>query len=213
MIKNLKLGVKLLRYTFRIKTSIIVGAVFFSLGLLLLLLPGVGYFAGSTYWMVGGLFVTNTLVSLNASTMVLSSSAKRALQTSIPTVLNLGYCLITYFLFMLFEILLWKVDGREQEPGVLVVYGLLAFILMIYNSYYKIFALAVVFFAITFFWISWGGEQLILTAASQLPLSVAAVIGLAAIMLGALLQYGIALLTYRMPMGKMVINQDLRKLM
>lgn len=154
------------------------------------------------YWMTVGMIATGICFTLNASSIMQSSPLKKALQISVPVVLNLSYYMMSYLLFLLIEALLWTVGGREQDPGVLVLYGLMAIVFMVYNSSYKIFELATVLFVVAFFSLLLGGEYLIRQMLTGLSPGLAGIIGLGEILVGALLQYCLALLTYRMPLSR-----------
>ena len=210
MIKRLKQGIKLIKYTYKLKTNIVVSIIFFVLGLTFLLEPGIGSVSCSIYWIIVGLVLTGICSHINASAIVQSSPFKKTLQISIPVVLSLCYYTIAYLLFLSIEALLWSVGGREQDPGVLVFYGLMAIVFMLYNSGYKMFELATVFFCVAFLSLLWGGEQPIRQMLGGLSPWVAGIIGFGEILLGALLQYCLALLTYCMPLSRRAIVRELR---
>lgn len=69
------------------------------------------------YWMTVGMIATGICFTLNASSIMQSSPLKKALQISVPVVLNLSYYMMSYLLFLLIEALLWTVGGREQDPA------------------------------------------------------------------------------------------------
>ena len=214
MIKNLKRGIKLLKYTYKLKLNVIMSMIFFIVGLIFLLEPEMGSVIGSIYLMWAGMIVTTFCFNINVSSIVQSSPFKRTLQVTVPVVLNLCYCMMAYLLFLLIEALFWSVGGREQDPGVLVFYGLMAIVFMAYSSTaYKIFGLATVFFAVAFLSLLWGGEQPIRQMSAGLSLGGAGAIGLGEILLGAFLQYSLALLTYRMSLSRSAIVREPRKQM
>ena len=214
MFKGLKLGIRMLKYGFRSKSMLVMGIVFFCLGILFMILfSDIGYFAGATYFMVTGLFCESSITSLGITGMVQSSPKKKALHTSVPVVLNTCWFYITYFVFMSIRLVMWRVSGQEMQPSEPVIYGLLAIICMVYGlGCYKLFYVAVVFFVLTYFPLCWGGEELIHQAMMGVPLWVAVLIGLVEILLGACVQYGLYRLTYRLPIDKMSVNMSLRKL-
>lgn len=214
MIKNLKRGIKLLKYTYKLKQSVIVSMIFFVCGLAFLLKFGRDPVSCSIYWILVGLIATGVCWTINVSSIVQSSPLKKTLQISIPVVLSLSYYIMTYLLFLLLETLLWNVGGRKQDPGVLVFYGLMAIVFMIFNSAYnKVSELASVFFVVAFLSLLWGGAQPIRQMSAGLSPGSAGFIGLGEILLGGLLQYCLALLTYRMPLSMRAIDRELRKQM
>ena len=213
MIKILKRGIKLLKYTYKLKSNIIIGIIFFVLGLTFLLEPGIGSVSCSIYWMIVGLVLTGICSHINASAIVQSSPLKKTLQISVPVILSFCYYMMVYLVFLLIEALLWSVGGREKNPGVLVFYGLMAIVFMLYNSGYKLFELATAFFCVAFLSLLWGGEQPIRQMFAGVSPWMAGIIGFGEILSGALLQYCLALLTYRMPLSRRAIVRELRKWM
>lgn len=213
MIKSLKRGIKLLKYTYKLKSNIIVGIIFFVLGLAFLLEPVMGWISCSTYCMIVGLVLTGICSHINASVIVQSSPLKKTLQISVPVILSLCYYLMAYLVFLLIEALLWSVGGREKNPGALVFYGLMAIVFMLYNSGYKLFELATAFFCVASLALLWGGEQPIRQMLADFSPWMTGLIGFGEILLGALLQYCLALLTYRMPLSRRAIVRELRKWM
>lgn len=215
MFKNLKLGIRMLKYGFRSRSMLVMGVVFFCFGVLFTtLFSNIGYFMGATYFMVTGIFCESSVTSLGITGLVQSSPKKKALHTSVPVALNISWFYITYFVFMFIRLVMWRAGGQEMQPGEPVMYGLLAIICMVYGlGCYKLFYVAVCFFVLTFFPLCWGGEELICQALAGVPLWVAVLIGLAEILLGACIQYGLYRLAYRLPIDKMSVNVSLRKLM
>lgn len=215
MFKNLKLGIGMLKYGFRNKAIFVMGIVFFCLGVLFMILfSDIGYFAGATYFMITGVFSESALVSQGVTGMVQSSPKKKALHTSVPVILNTCWFYISYFIFMFIRLVMLWVRGQEMQPGEPVIYGLMAIICMVYGlGFYKLFYVAFGFFVLTFFPLCSGGEELICQALAGVPLWVAVLIGLAEILIGACIQYGLYRLTYRLPIDKMSVNMSLRKLM
>lgn len=214
MIKDFKLGIRILKYSFRIKAMAVCSILFFSLGIIcMVLLPNTGYVAVTSYWMIAGMMFVSSVTSLGITGIVQSSSRKRALHTSVPAILNMCWCLVTYIVFLMLKLVMWQVGGREPQPGELVVYGLMVIICMIYGlGFYKLFFVAVGLFVLLFFPLCWGGEDIICQALAEIPLWVAAVIGLAEILLGAGVEYGMYRLAYRLPIDKLALNVSLRKL-
>ena len=205
----------MLKYGFRNKPILVMGIVFFCLGVLFMILfSDIGYFAGATYFMITGVFSESALISQGVTGMVQSSPKKKALHTSVPVILNTCWFYISYFIFMSIRLVMWRAGGQEMQSGEPVMYGLLAIICMVYGlGCYKLFYVAIVFFALTFFPLCLGGEEVIYQALAGVPLWVAVLIGLAEILLGACIQYGLYRLTYRLPIDKMSVNVSVRKLM
>lgn len=215
MFKNLKLGIGMLKYGYRSKLMLVMGIAFFCLGILFMILfSDLGYFAGASYFMITGIFCGSAVSSLGFTGIAQSSPRKKALHSSVPVILNTCWFYLTYFVFMFIRLVLWRVRGQGMQPGEPVIYGLLAIICMVYClGCYKLVFVAMGLFVLMYFPICLGGSELICQALAGFPLWGAVLIGLAEILLGACIQYGLYRLAYRLPMDKMAVNVSLRKLM
>lgn len=153
MFSNFKTGWKMLKYSFRIKWMLALGIFFFCVGIFFFAFfqlsydHVLGYFQGTVYWTLSGVMFCSAYTSLGVSNIVQSSPRKKALHTSVLVCMNLCYYLITYILFLLMGLLIWGMNGERQQPGDLVVYGLMAALMMVYSvGCLKLFLAAILFF-------------------------------------------------------------------
>lgn len=218
MFSDFKTGFKMLKYSFRIKWMLAAGILFFCVGIFIFgffLLSHdrvLGYFQGTVYWTLSGMMFCSAITSLGVSNIVQSSSRKKAMHTSVPVCINLCYYLITYILFLLIGLLAWGMSGQRQQPGDIVVYGLMAALIMVYSvGCLKLFFIAILFLIATYFPVLWGGTEAICRASADLPMGVAVCVGLAEILLGACVQYFLLRLAYRLPVDRTAVTGPLRK--
>lgn len=218
MFNNFRTGFKMLKYSFRIKWMLAVGIFFFCVGIFFFAFfhlshdHDLGYFQGTVYWALSGVMFCSAITSLGVSNIVQSSPRKKALHTFVPVCMNLCYYLITYILILLMGLLIWGMSGQKQQPGDLVVYGLMAAMMTVYSvGCLKLFYAAILFLIVVFFPVLWGGAEAICTALADLPMGAAVCIGLAEILLGACVQYFLLRLAYRLPVERAAVTGALRK--
>lgn len=216
MINDLKLGVKLLRYTYGIKMNValvvvcgIMDLLFFGIEL------GIGYVWIDGYFLLAiGMVPVQLIFSLNAVNNVLSSPARKKLQTTIPAVMS--WCAMEgmYVLVVLKKLILALVhpDMTGQICTRMVMLALLAVAIMAFTGIlYKYFIMMVLMTCVLagfiqfVLYIQWN-----LFGQSMFSLVWAALIGFALITVGAAMQYGISLLTYKKPVSKMSVGVQLR---
>lgn len=212
MINELKLGMKLLKYSFNLKINIISTVLYFTLGILWCFLANLPQF-GPIYLSFIGLQIQQMLSSLYFSDMVLSSPRKREIQISVAVTVSVLSCLVFYVLTVGVILLSHKIGIQEGIPfGSLILCGLLFMVLMVYGVLLsKTGTAMVIVFLIMFFgpilWFTSSGDQVL----RDISLGAAVGIGLAEILLGAALQYLTARLTYRMPVKYKAMLQAIQK--
>lgn len=219
MIEQIKMGIKLLRYTFGIRTCLICMVLFLVIGVLGFCLPAqiAGRMAGF-FILLETLWAVQMIFSLNVSYMVQASPWKRALQTSVPALISFLCSLILYLLVVLLSGLCFlKAAPDEQQlltEGVLMN-GILAFLLLVYSGVaYKWFIAATVAFFVAVYALI-GAFNIVSMMGGSIDLSFAgaAGIGILCIIVGALAEYGLSLLLYQVPVSKWAQMRGLQKYM
>lgn len=216
MIDDLKLGMKLLRYTYGIKMNvgllvicIVPDVLCFGLELLGIVVGVEGYFL-----LVGSMVPVQLVFTLNAVNSVLSSPARKRLQTSVPAVMTWCTTEGIYVIAFLRKLIIALVhpDRMEKICTQLVMLALIAAFIMacagiLYKYYIAILLMTTVLaFLVVFMihaqWDFWGQGMLSLVCA--------ALIGFVLITAGAAVEYGLSLLVYKKPVSKMSMGVQLR---
>lgn len=216
MIKQLKLGFQMMRYTFGVKMCLILAAICFVLGLLVEFLPAGASITGALLLMVCGLWAAQLVYSLGVSDMIKTSKYAKAMETGIPTLVSFLLYLICYVIIIAFK--LPRLSGASEESmqymvGEILTSGIMAAMLMIFCAIaYKLFAIATVLFLVMFFvlnvMVNSGGLFMV-----DVSFGAAVIIGFVLLVVGALLQYGISLLVYKVPLSKSAQLRGLQKYM
>lgn len=200
MTEKIKLGMRLIKYSFNLKQNVALMVIF--------TIAGITWFSFSEMWQFGplylsivGVYANQMLNSLQYSGMVLSSPRKKELQLSVTSLVSLLYSVCFYALTILVSVLDWKLFHQEGYSfRALVVFGSASMIMMIYEALWPkmgtIMVLMSIFVIFVPVWATmYSGSNLL----EGISLEAGLGIGLAGILLGAVLQYQVARLTYRLP--------------
>lgn len=217
MINDMKLGMKLIRYSYGIKGNmgVMIGCVAVDMLCFFLELIGIRFLDGY-FLMVLGIIPTQLIFSLNMVNIALSSPVRKKLQISIPAVLNWSMMMGVYLIiiFKKWIITLIYPDSMERVCTQLVFLALMAAFIMactgIIYKYYIISIVMVMFLS--------GSVQFVLHdvvhwrffGQSRFSLVCAALIGFAVITAASAFEYGISLLVYKAPVSKMSMGIGLR---
>lgn len=220
MLKDFKLGIRVLKYAHSARMTMIIAGVMVLFGILITPLNLInkeaslpcGYFI-----MLSVLFLIQLISSVSIAKLAQASPAKKRLQTSVPTMLNLVFMSSGFFLSAVVEYIciLLRPEETQLIAGRLLFTAVIMGVVILYSAVaYKLFFLGTVFFLVIFFtcyvFLSDGGWTVRLWESSGLFWQVV-LIGFAIIALCCLLQYGISLALYRLPMSKYAQSATLRK--
>lgn len=226
MIKQLQMGIKLLRYTHGIVANTVLGALILLVGILMELGSSGSSGMAAASLSVGGYFILMTamwplqmLISLNVPGVVAASPWKKRIQTSVFSVSAVVYFTLTYTLVMVLKLLKWKSGFVSEERFVIEMLQMVVFvfILMIYMATsLKYFVVSTIVFCIVMpaFMVSYmiAYNMDILARLNLGPVAVI-LIGYATIFLSTLLGNGILHLLYKKPVSKYSQMSSLRKKM
>lgn len=218
MTESIKMGVKLLRYTWGLKTSLLMAGAFLAIGMITVLLPvGTVGMMSSYMLLVVSIWPAQMLWSLSTAHSVQVSPWKKRLQTMVPALTN-GIC----FLMMYLLVLVIKVIQFCANPTIaqdvafeLLMDALMILIVMLYSGVsYKFFFPSTVIFVLVFMAFSVSAQLIRVQGVfAQVPLWAAVCSGFGAIILGTALQYGLGVLVYKFPLSRGAQLAGLRKWM
>lgn len=224
MIKQLKMGFKMLRYTHGIKTCVIWMIVIFLFGILLewsasgenVSFNQIGIY----FMMMIAIWPLQLLVSLNVSNVVAASPWKKRIQTSVMALVSVVAFLFAYLLVIVIEaVKLAKGMILEEDFTFFILWAaFFAGVLMIYMAFSsKYFVVSTIGFVISMSVLSCIVSVRTYTNIGILHISMhpalVILIGVLIIVAGSLLEYGISLLLYKIPVSKYAQMNSLRKKM
>lgn len=217
--KKMRFTIKCMRYSSHPKSHLI-GLVFMTLLGLTYEILDFSNGMGSCLILIGAMYPAQMLYSVCMSQLVQTSPYKRALTTSMVSLLIFCSSLIFYLLVIGVKSVWIILDPSQsgRRAGEILGAGLFLVMIDIYTVVvFKYFWRAIILLSVTMICIyssiiSTGGifhslGQLL----SRCPLPVAIVLGLCLALLGSLLQYGMSLLLYDRPISKRAIYGVLRQ--
>lgn len=219
MINDMKLGIRLLRYGYGIKTNLVLLIVCTAADMLCFALE----LAGITTPLDGYLLLACAMVpvqilfSLNAVDIVLASPARKKLQTSVPAVMSLCATLAAYLIIVLKKavIILIHPDKTAQSAVMLSFLAFLAAVIMVFTGVlYKSFpAFLVMCFSlsgfVSFFMMSLLRSDFL--GEDMGALVRGALIGAVLILAGGALEYVLSILFYKKPVSKKTLGGKLSR--
>lgn len=214
MIKQLKLGFSMMRYTYGMKMCVIIAGICLLFGFAAELFQ-VGI-TGALLFIVGGIWAIQLISSLGVSSMIKTSKYAKAIETAIPAWINFAIYFVCYVVVIACK--LPRLFGASEEiiehmVNELLVYGIAAVVIMVFCGIaYKLFVISTIAIFVVCFGVN------LLVGSSCLPdikvsFGAAAVIGFVCLVVGALLQYGVSVLLYRVPLSKNAQLRGLQKYM
>ncbi|MFR4351259.1 MAG: hypothetical protein ACLT3H_06235 [Roseburia sp.] len=218
MIKQLSVGLKMMRYAYGIWVNVMLW--------LAILLAGIGMFSlsasgtgsmGAYFLSIGAICTQQIVYSLAASKLIQSSPWKKHFETSIPALISFVALILSYVLVLALSAL--RISSNPEQVldvgfGVVISAAMMC-IVMIYGALaYKFFVVtSIVFFVVVYgmmfssVWFDFSSRIPKLSFGMAVPL------GFVLLFVGALAEYRISLLVYRVPLSKRSQLIGLRKWM
>ncbi|MDE5777998.1 MAG: hypothetical protein K2I10_05760 [Lachnospiraceae bacterium] len=218
MTDELKKGMKLIKYGFNLKSSILVGILVFISGIVFIVVDHETFLIGGTFIMLGPMMLIQIVFTLLCANSVAASPKKRVLEMWIPNLVEFVIAVFTYIVVI--AITLLKIYETHKTPELengylknLVCMGIMGCILIIYMSIaYKYFFMSILFgcFAYVYFVIS---DILLPLIKFRLTIVTASLIGFCFIILGSVMSLMLSKAFYKKPVSKYAIGGALRKYM
>ena len=209
MIKNLKTGFKLLKYSYKCKMNLILLALFTVIGLVIEISSHGTNMLGGFYFMLSGMYAYQMIVSMDISGMVQSSAMKKRLQISMPVFVSTVIYIILYTVLVIERIILVHVNPQDKDMLMFTLFTIvmMLFIMFIFSAIcYKYFVAGfIIFFALLIGTVlvldevcMRGGYEFI----CNMGFGTFIIIGYAVILAGGAIEYLIGKLLYRKPLSE-----------
>lgn len=224
MIRDIKLGFRLLKYGHGAKLSFVAGIIMVVFGVFYSILSILvsSSFPGGYFIMMAALLLIQLLYTVSAASLVAASPARKRLQTKVPAMFSAVVMLAGHLINVVSLGIFARAEPRAMRNvcAMIIFTALIMGLIMIYAGIvYKYFALGTAAFIVGFF-ASGLPAQVFLQTGGFMPLEslwgnfwLAAVLGLAIILVCGLLQYLISLAVYKAPVSKWALGARLRKQM
>ena len=218
---DLKTGLKLMRYTYGIRSNCIQAGVFLLMGLVFALSGEKGTFGflGGYFWVCIAILPTQLVYTLGVSHLVQASPMKRKVQTVFPVAINLAFMVVIYLIeIAIGGIYAW---GNPQEAegmyqSLLLLATVMALTMVYLGACYKYFVVPTLcLIPVLIIWMQGGMGKWMFTrlflGSWNVSLGMAAAVGFGILIVGALAEYLLTLLLYRAPLSRMAQAAPLRK--
>lgn len=204
--KDIKLGLRLMRYSTNVKMNLVCSVAFVLLGIMMTLIGVNDNSWAGIYFLMPPILATQMIYVMNLSDMVRSSAMSKKMQLHIPTLFNLILTLAGYTVMLILLSASGYIGNSFFEPeekrfNALLFMGFFGFCYLVYYAFaYKYMAVSsiVLFLAIIpIFAASMFGMMKRTETAALLPVPVIIVLGYVMILVGGVLCFYFSKLVYR----------------
>lgn len=220
MLKNLKMGLSLLKYGFNIKQNIVMCSIFFVLGIIIEVFSKGTNVLGAFYIVLVGMFVLQMILSMNMSSLVASSSLQKSLQTTIPAITNFIVDLVFLTIVLVIKFIFIK-TGMVTETDVIMTlthFALLVLATFLYCGVcYKFFLAASIGFIAfvlgeNIIFVELSMNEAFVEVFSHISFYAAAAACYGIVVVGALIQFALAKLLYKHPFSRYAFKSILQNI-
>lgn len=218
LMENWRFAVKCIKLSYNLKTNLLcIG--FLSIMALVYEIGNFSNGMGAILMLTVGMYPAQMICSVCGSQLVLSSPHKKAIMTSVPTIITFCSGMLAYLAVIGIEAIraMGNPEAVEYSTHMILLLGVVLMIMEIYLGIaYKYFVVSMVimigcvtgsYYLMNFF----GDGVLSMSWLSGISMPVAIAVGLCLAVLGSLLQYGISLLVYKKPVSRSAIYGLLRQ--
>lgn len=219
MLADFKLGLKLLKYGFKVKQQCFFLVAILTAGIIVEIVTKGTNMIGGFYILLIGMFAQQMIISLNVSSLIQSSKIKRATQTTMPVIVSF----ILYFALMIFlsiektiMVNMYPETAIELKTTFVTV-AIIFFFTLIYSGFaYKFYVFSMVFLmtvvlgvttALTVFS---GIGAMDFIADIKMPVLIAFAFVLLFIGIG--IQYALSVLTYKREISPLVFKGMMKRM-
>lgn len=218
LMENWRFAVKCIKLSYNLKANLLCIGFLGVMGLVYEIM-NFNNGMGAILMLTAGMYPAQMIYSVCGSLLVLSSPHKKALMTSMPTIITFCSGMLTYLAVIGIEGIraMGNPEAAEYSAHMILLLGVVLMLLEIYVGIaYKYFVVSMVvmvgclmgsYYLMGFF----GDRELIMSWFSGVSMPVAIAVGLCLAVLGSLLQYGISVLVYKKPISRSAIYGLLRQ--
>lgn len=210
---DLKLAKKICKYGFDYKMNRIFIIIFFLLGLLYMSFGGNGSeVLGATFIMLAPMYILQILVSVNYTSMALTSGKRKRMQLDMWCKLNSVGIYISYTLSVAAYVLINRIRGNFNMDNLkanIINFSIMAVMLTIYAAIaYKAFIFGMIVFMVIF--LLFLNTHYRIHVFTGYPLVIYIIAAFVIISVGNIIYYLITKVTYKMPYSRLALGARLR---
>ncbi len=209
MLKDIKLGFKLLRYGYKLKLNVIMFVFFAVSGIASDIMSKGTSIIGGVYFMMCGMFTFQLIMSMDVSELIQSTSLKKKLQIYIPVMSSTVINLVVFTFLVIERVILIQNSVADKKQLIFTLFTLDVELLTVYlytSICYKYYVLGFIVFMVLFMGVftvfSGAAFVPVSNAVFKLGLPVVALLGYIAIFAGGALEILIGELLYKKPLSE-----------
>ena len=191
MLKDIKLGFKLLRYGYKLKLNVIMHVFFAVFGIASDIMSKGTTIVGGIYFMMSGMFTFQLIMSMDVSELIQSTSLKKKLQIYIPVMSSTVINLVVFTFLVIERVILIQNSVADKKQLIFTLFTLDVELLTVYlytSICYKYYVLGFIVFMVLFMGVftvfSGAAFVPVSNAVFKLGLPVVALLGYIAILAG-----------------------------
>lgn len=206
MLKDIKLGFKLLKYSYKLKLNTGMLIMFLIIGAIVEVMTKGTSIIGGVYFMLCGMFAYQLVMSMDVSQMIQSTAMKKKIQIYIPSMVSFIIYMVIYTFLVVERVILIQnhvADTKELAFTLFSIDIVMVSVFLFTSICYKYFILGFIVFFVIFMGsytvLMMSGVMAVL---QELPFGVIVVMGYAIIILGTALLIGMGNLLYKKPLSE-----------
>ena len=218
MLKDIKLGFKLLKYGYKLKLNIFMLAFFSIFGIVSDIMSKGTSIIGGIYIMMCGMFTFQLIMSMDVSEFIQSTSLKKKLQIYIPVLSSTVINLVVFTFLVIERVILIQNSVADEKQLIFTLFTLDVVLLAVYlytSICYKYFVFGFIVFMVLFMSIftvlSGVAFVPVSNAVFKLGLPVVALLGYIVIFVGGALEILIGELLYKKPLSEFAFRGFFRE--
>ena len=218
MLKDIKLGFKLLKYGYKLKLNIFMLAFFAIFGIASDIMSKGTSIIGGIYIMMCGMFTFQLIMSMDVSEFIQSTSLKKKLQIYIPVLSSTVINLVVFTFLVIERVILIQNSVADEKQLIFTLFTLDVVLLAVYlytSICYKYFVFGFIVFMVLFMSIftvlSGVAFVPVSNAVFKLGLPVVALLGYIVIFVGGALEILIGELLYKKPLSEFAFRGFFRE--
>lgn len=217
MMTEVKKSLKLLKYTYQFRLNVVLGILFFGLGIFWVIVNGPdGLYLATIYWYLGPIILVQLIFNLLYAGQVASSMQRKSLERTAPDIIGLVTGLLSYVGAIIYMMLYSKLYPSDElrAGAILVEVALVMVVTTIYCAIaYKWFVISIILFTICFALTHALGMAFLVYSDVEISLLKGSLIGLAMVVAANLLAALIRKAIYKYPYSPLAAGRSLRKAM
>lgn len=225
IIESWRFAIKCIKLSYNIKVNLFATGFLLLIGLLYEIMDlnsNIKSGMGAIMLVIVAMYPAQMIYSICGSQLAQSSPCKKAMMTSLPTVITFSSGMLAYLLVIVIEVIraIRNPETAERCAGLILLIGMMLMFLNIYIGIaFKYFVVSMIMmigimsggYYYCYRGIAVGVRTMVLPWLTGISMPIAIAAGLCFAVLGSLLQYGISLLLYKRPISRTAIYGLLRQ--